>query len=633
MTRTATFRTAFQRETVGIGSIGLAVHEMVARQAAQTPHAVALDDGTTVVTYSEFRRRCTSLARCFARHGVRPGSMVGVLLERGPALIETFVAIWTLGAAYVPLDPSFPAERLRYMLTDSGAHLIVTQESLSSALPSETGPQLLIHDGFRESVSSDDLSVLPEPAGLDALAYVIYTSGSSGRPKGVMITHRGLRTYLNWAINAYASGGTHGAALFASCAFDLVIPVIYAPLVTGQPLRLLPEELDLSRLGDQIAAAGPFTFLKLTPGHFELLTGQLTAEQAVGLAEVIVVAGDSFTARLRDRWRALAGPQGPLLVNEYGPTEITVGNTAHPLDQSEDTGVLPIGRPIPGTTAYVMDPDGVPLPAGAVGELYVGGSGVALGYCNLPAMTASCFLPDPFAERPGARMYRTGDLVRARPDGILNFLGRADGQLELSGYRIEPGEIAAVLVAHPGVRDAVVAADSPEQPSRLIGYIVPSPEGLPDPAQLTRHCAAILPAYMVPAVFVSVDRLPLNANGKVDIAALRSAKMPGSQALPMDACTGPLEDAVAVVFRTVLGDDHALGATDRFFDRGGTSLLASRLASRLGARFGLTVPLRVVFENPTVRELAQYIGTCLQREIAELPEDAVIALTASEREE
>lgn len=631
MMRVAKFRAAFQHGIASSGFPGLAVHELVARQAARTPEAVALDDGTSVVTYAELHRRSTDLARCLARRGVRPGATVGVLLERGPEMIETFLAIWTLGAAYVPLDPVFPAKRLRYMLVDSGARLVVTRESLSCALRSETGIQLLILDGLREPLSSDDPSVLPVPVGLDAIAYVVYTSGSSGRPKGVMITHRGLRAYLNWAIDAYASAGTHGAALFASCAFDLVIPVIYAPLMTGQRLRLLPEGLDLSRLGELLAAAGPFTFLKLTPGHFELLTDQLTAEQAVGLAEVIVVAGGSFPAALRDRWRVLAGHRGPLLVNEYGPTEITVGNTAYPLDEGEDTGVLPIGRPIPGTTAYVMDRDGVPLPAGVCGELYVGGDGVALGYRNLPAMTASSFLPDPFAGTPGARMYRTGDLVRARPDGVLDFLGRADGQLELSGYRIEPGEIAAVLVTHPSIRDAVIAADRPERPSRLIGYVVPGPEGLPDPAELTRYCAAILPPYMVPAVFIPVDILPLNANGKVDITALRSTRLPDSEAVGTDACTGTLDDVVSAIFRMVLGDDHSSSVTRDFFGLGGTSLMASRLAARLGARFGLSVPLRVVFENPTVRELAQYISTRLEQEIAELPEDAVIALTASER--
>ncbi|MCZ0987151.1 amino acid adenylation domain-containing protein [Streptomyces diastatochromogenes] len=440
------------------------------------PDAVAIRYADTAVSYAELDARADRFARRLAALGAGPEATVGVLLDRSPDLVAVLLGIWRAGAAYVPIDPAYPDHRIAYMLDQTATTVVVTESRHAERFQ---GVRRIVVDdpAEREAIEAAD-AVLPQNHDLDRLAYVIYTSGSTGKPKGVQITHRGLANYLGWTVQAYASAGTGGAPLFSSVAFDLGVPDLYAPLMTGQAVHLLPQDLDTADLGAQLAAGGPYAFIKLTPGHLHLLTQQLTDEQIGALAGLVIAAGDSFTTRLAERWARAAGPYGTRLAAEYGPTEITVGNSAYFLAPAGDGPVVSelvsIGRAIPHTTMYVLDERLRPLPVGVPGEVWIGGIGLARGYAGRPGLTAERFLPDPYGP-PGTRLYRTGDVARVLPDGNLDFLARVDHQVKLRGYRIELGEIETALTAHPAVAEAValVREDTPGD-QQLVAYLVPA---------------------------------------------------------------------------------------------------------------------------------------------------------------
>ncbi|MFE2095326.1 amino acid adenylation domain-containing protein, partial [Streptomyces sp. NPDC059460] len=354
------------------------------------------------------------------------------------------------------------------------------------------------------------------PADPDQRSYVIYTSGSTGRSKGVQVTHRALAAYMQWTVEAVAKRGAGGAPLLSSIAYDLVVTALYGPLMTGQPVHLLPERLPTAELGPVLAARGPFSFLKLTPGHLEILSHTLDAPTAAGLARTLVVAGEVLPAPLAERWLGLLGPGR--LINEYRPTEAAVGTTVHPVDTVVPGVAVPIGEALPHATVHVLDEAMRPLPRGAVGELYVGGAGVARGYLGRPELTARSFVPDPFGP-PGSRLYRTGDLVRRREDGVLEYLGRLDAQLKVNGVRVEPAEVEAALAEHPDVRGAVVLAEADGGGQLLCAYLTVRRELVP--GELRAFLADRLPAPLLPAVFRTVEAFPLTRGGKTDRAALR----------------------------------------------------------------------------------------------------------------
>ncbi|GAA3411790.1 hypothetical protein GCM10018952_21900 [Streptosporangium vulgare] len=417
------------------------------------------------------------------------------------------------------------------MVADSGARLVLDD---AAALEAETS-------GY----PCDDPGATGTP---ESMAYLIYTSGSTGRPKGVMVPHRGLVNFLRWCVSAYAVGGVGGAPLFSSVAYDMVVPNIYTPLVVGQCLHVAAEDTALDELGAALSAR-PYGFVKLTPGHLEVLAGQLSAEQAAGLAGVLVVGADAFPSRALAFWQGL--DPAPVLLNEYGPTEASVANCVHTVTGPIGGELVPIGRPIPGTSMYVLDEAMRPLPMGVPGELYIGGECVVRGYHGRPALTAERFLPDPFGA-PGSRLYRTGDLGRLRADGEFEFLGRIDDQVKIRGFRVEPGEVEAALDELPGVEQSVVVAapwpgagagsgaDSgpgtgsgsgsgsagpgagavreggpggglgggsgagPGAGRRLVAYVV----GTATAAEMRAGLARSLPEYMVPSVFVPLPRDP-----------------------------------------------------------------------------------------------------------------------------
>ncbi|MEU9316906.1 amino acid adenylation domain-containing protein [Streptomyces sp. NPDC048295] len=602
------------------------VPALFAARAAAVPDATALVADGATVTFAELDKRAGRLAHLLRGLGAGPGSVVGVLLDRGIDLPVALLAVWKAGAAYLPLDPSFPAARVGSVLADAGAMLLLTRSEHRERLAGVFAGQFVTTDDDADLIAAQPGTPPAHPASLDPgrggdldlLAYVIYTSGSTGRPKGVQVTHRGLANHVRWAVGELASRGPGGSAVFSSVAFDLVVPNLWAPLLAGLPAHLLPQDLDLAELGPRLRSAAPFSFLKLTPGHMEILAGQLEPEQLAGLAKVIVVAGEALPVHAADRWaRALGAGR---LINEYGPTEASVGTCTYPVTAPVSGDSVPIGRPLPGVTMHVLDDLMRPSPVGVVGELYVGGHGVARGYASRPGPTAASFVPDPYGPE-GARLYRTGDLVRLLPDGHVDYVGRRDGQVKIRGYRVELGEITSVLHSHPDVAEAVVTAVvDVDGSTSLAAYWVPAP-GTAEPAkiqeELAAHVAERLPSYMLPRTFTPIERVPLNANGKLDRSAL-----PKPEAATADDLVEPrgvVEERVAEIFGKLLGI-HA-GAHSHFFRSGGNSILAIRLIAEIQQEFDIDFPTRAVFEGSTVAELAEVVEAEVRAEIDQMSQE------------
>ncbi|MEV6946663.1 amino acid adenylation domain-containing protein [Streptomyces sp. NPDC051172] len=618
------------------------LHEVVSAQARLHPEAPAVMTRDEVLDYGELETRANRLARHLRECGAGPETLVGVNLPRSPSLLVAFLAVLKAGAAYLPLETTDSANRKAYILHDARVHLVISDEEHATGLAEATGATCVLLD--RDAATIDrrpgtDPAVHVDP---DTLAYVIYTSGTTGRPKGVMNSHRGLINYLWWTTEAYlrADGGT---ALFSSAAFDLVVPNIYTALMTGRPVHLLPQDFDVSELGSLLLKAGPLSFLKMAPGHLELLADQLDDGQRTRLAGLVIAAGDRFTHHLADNWRS--GTDRPLAA-EYGPTEITIGNSAHFIDGPVETDLVPIGRPIPNTTAYVLDSHLRPVPVGVVGEVYVGGVGVTRGYIHQPGLTAEKYLPDPFSAEPGSRLYRTGDLARVLPDGAFDFIGRVDRQVKVRGYRVEPAEVENALSKHPQVQTAVVVAHRGRTGSHeLNAYAAPTADTpMPDQAELRAFLADRLPAYMVPTAIVVLAEFPLTRNGKIDISALpepgRDARVADSPTILPSTAT---EAELAAVWCEVLGV-RGIGVRDSFFELGGDSLRAVALVGALRRR-GFDVSVRDVFEHRTVEDLGRTVGPRAEQNLEErgvrpfellggadralLPDDAVDAYPLS----
>ncbi|MGW6916117.1 non-ribosomal peptide synthase/polyketide synthase [Kitasatospora sp. NPDC054939] len=555
-----------------------AVPELFARQVRATPDAVAVVAGAAELTYRELDLRSNRLARALVRQGVRPETPVAVLLERSAELVVAILAILKAGGAYVPLDSRFPSSRIDLIREESGAALVLTREVLAALVQAEP-----------------DRSALEVPCEPGQLAYIMYTSGSTGRPKGVAVTHHDV---VGHALTPEFRGGGHERVLMHSpTAFDLSTYELWVPLLNGGRIVVAPpEQLDLDLLQHTIASHG-VTGLWLTAGLFRLV-----AEERPGLlagVREVWTGGDVVSPAAAAR--VLAACPGIEVVNGYGPTEATTLATCHPVHTlPEHAATVPIGGPMANMRTYVLDDHLRPVPTGLVGELYLAGVGVARGYLGRPGLTAERFTADPYGP-PGSRMYRTGDLAWWRADRILEFAGRADHQVKLRGLRIEPGEIEAVLAGCPGVAQAaVVAREDRPGDKRLVAYLVPTPEGAPEAGELSARLRRDLPDYMVPAAFVTVDALPLTANGKLDRAALPAPAYGAS-----DAGRGPRtpqEQLLCGLFAEVLGREQ-VSIDDNFFDLGGHSLLAARLASRVRETLGLELGLRMLFEAPTVAGL------------------------------
>ncbi|MFH0521477.1 amino acid adenylation domain-containing protein [Streptomyces sp. M41] len=551
------------------------IPELIAAQVGLRPESVALQCGEEVLTFAELDVRANRLAHALRGAGVGAESSVAVLLDRSVDLVVALLAVWRAGASFVPMDPVLPAGRVAGMVADAGVQVAVTSRAYVDRFEV---PVVRVEEDFAQLPdSAPEVSV-----DLDAVAYTVFTSGSTGRPKGVQVSHRSLVNHVDWAVRELVSAGSGGAPVFSSVAFDLVVPNVWAPLAAGQRTWLYDGEL--TDLGGALADAGPFAFMKLTPGHLEVLSGQLSDDEIAGLAGKVVVAGEALPGALVERWRRVLG-DGKVL-NEYGPTEATVGTCVFPLLEAVE-GVVPIGRPLPNMTMRVLDRHLQPVPVGAVGELFVGGVGVARGYVGDPVRTAEKFLPDVYGPA-GSRMYRTGDLARWRSDGAVEFLGRIDDQVKVRGYRIELGEVRAAIVAQPQITDAAVVVSEEDQ--RLIAYVVGEVPDLTD----------ALPEYMIPSAFVQLDAIPLTANGKLDRRALPDPDQGATDSYV--APRTPAEERIAAVWSKVLGVER-VGVEDNFFDLGGHSIKAIALVGALRAE-GFEAAVRDVFQHRTVANLA-----------------------------
>ncbi|MEW9532186.1 amino acid adenylation domain-containing protein [Microbispora sp. NPDC049125] len=575
-----------------------ALPELLERHADSGAVAASFQGRTT--TYAELHARANQVAHLLRERGVGPEDTVGVLLDRSPELIACLLGVWKAGAAYLPMDPKFPAQRISDMLSTAASPLVLTSAAYASLFD---GVEIVDVDGG----AFDELPTTPVgvPYDIDRLAYVIFTSGSTGRPKGVQVTHRGLVNHVWWAVEDLAGEGDGGAPLFGSVAFDLVVPNLWAPLVVGQKVTVLEQDFDMGELGALLVAGGPYSFIKCTPGHLEILGHQIDARQAAALAGKIVVAGEALPGPMANRWLEMLGPGR--LINEYGPTEASVGTCVYPVRDAQLVEVVPIGKPLPNMRMYVLDASRRLQPAGIPGELYVGGVGVTRGYMNRPDLTEERFLPDPFADDfpGGGRMYRTGDRVTWLRDGNVAFLGRFDDQVKIRGYRIELDEVRASVLDHPGVRDAVVTVHAfTAEDRRLVAYYVPTGA---EPGDLAEHCAARLPDYMVPSMFVPLESIPLNQNGKVDRKALPEPVVAVGEDLAEP--TTATEILVAQVWREVLGIE-AISIDHDFNALGGHSLLLIRMVAKLRQVLpadGYQVSVLDAIANRTVRELAALV--------------------------
>jgi amino acid adenylation domain-containing protein len=578
------------------------LHRLFAEQAAARPQAVAVAWEEGQWTYNELDRRSGAIARQLRRLGVGGEDLVGLCVERSPEMVAAVLGILKAGGAYLPLDPSYPRRRLELLLEDAAPAALVGSRRLLAALPG-SAPRLALEEVA--AIGDEPAADPEEEVSPERLAYVLYTSGSTGTPKAVAVTHQAVVRLVR--DTRYASFGPGEVFLqVAPMAFDAATLELWGPLLNGGRLALFPPRpFSLAELGEAVARHGVST-LWLTAGLFHLAVDE-GLERFRSLRQLLA-GGDVLSPDHVER--ALAALPGVELINGYGPTENTTFSCCHRIRGSPGPGAVPIGRPIASSRALVLDSALAPMPIGCVGELYVGGAGLARGYLRRPELTAERFVPDPAGQ--GARLYRTGDLARWRPDGTLDFRGRADSQVKIRGFRVEPGEVESVLLRHPGVRQAVVAAfceGSGER--RLAAYYVTAAAEV-DTAELRAFLRERLPEPMLPAAFVRLTALPLTPNGKLDRKALPAPDVAegaagGAKEGFFRAPRGVFEELVAGIWGEALGGVE-IGVDDNFFDLGGHSLLAMRVASRLRSALGFELPLRALFEAPTVTELARLLA-------------------------
>ncbi|MET0396779.1 MAG: amino acid adenylation domain-containing protein, partial [Longimicrobiaceae bacterium] len=571
------------------------VHERFAAQARRTPDAPAVVSGGERLTYAELDRRADALARRLRRAGVGPETRVGICLEPGTATVVAMLGVLRAGGAYLPLDPAYPAERLAYMLRDSGAPVVVSREGLADRLPDFGGTLVDVDSASPEDGASSLSHSRTFALSHSQLAYVIYTSGSTGAPKGVMVSHRSLLGLADWHARAFAVTPDDRATQLASFSFDAAVWEVWPYLLAGACVHLVDAETRTSPEALRALFLEREITLAFVPTP--LAEGLLAAEWPERAPlRALLTGGDALRVRPR--------PGLPFaLVNNYGPTEATVVATSGVVEPEGDGRPPSLGRPIAGARALVLDAHLAPVPAGVAGELFVGGAGVARGYLGRPGLTAERFVPDPFGAAPGARLYRTGDRVRWRADGTLEFLGRADRQVKIRGFRIEPGEVEAALRAHPGVGGAVVEARG----ERLVAYLVAAGgAALPPADELRTSLRERLPEHMVPSAWVELDDFPLTPGGKLDRRALpdpAAGDAPGRAYAPPRT---PTERLLAEVWSAVLGVAR-VGIHDPFFELGGDSIVATRVAAAARGA-GLRMVPRQLFEHSTIAELARVVG-------------------------
>ena len=599
------------------------IHEVVEEQAERTPEAVALVFGDQRLTYGELNSRANQLAHYLRRLGVGPDDLVAVYMDRSLELVVALLGILKAGGAYLPMDLAYPPDRLAFMLQDSNAKILITQEGVCDQL-SPNAAEMICLDRDWQHIGGENVI---NPSGAttpDNLAYVIYTSGSTGRPKGVLITHANVARLFRETEAWFHFGPSDIWTLFHSYAFDFSVWELWGGLLYGGRVVIVPYWTSRSpELFYELLGREQVTVLNQTPSAFSQL---IAAEQQAGKNDqlalrLVIFGGEALNLQAIKPWFDVHGDRHPQLVNMYGITETTVHVTYYPLSCAdlERPACSPIGRPIPDLRVYVRDLYGNLSPIGMSGELCVGGRGVARGYLNRPDLSDERFVPDPYVDQPEARLYKAGDLARWLPDGNLEYLGRLDHQVKIRGFRIELGEIESCLRRHPAIQDVVVVAreDSPGD-KRLVAYLVAKDEELPAVAELRSYLTQDLPEYMVPSAFTTLKALPLTPNGKVDRRALPVPDS-GRPAMGQEfvAPRDETEIRLAEIWQEILHVDR-VGIHDNFFALGGHSLLAAQVASRIARQLHAELPLREMFEAATIAELAERVQAAASGGIRDL---------------
>ncbi|MDQ1592736.1 MAG: hypothetical protein QOG71_3363 [Pyrinomonadaceae bacterium] len=605
------------------------LHELFEAQAERTPDAIALVFENERVNYRELNRRANALAERLRASGVRAETRVGVFAERSVEMVVALVGVLKAGGAYVPLEPTYPAERLSFMLADARVSVLLTQERLLAALPSQHDAEIICLDrDWKEIDGLHAENVAGGAPAADNAAYVIYTSGSTGRPKGVVNTHRGICNRLLWMQDEYELTRDDRVLQKTPFSFDVSVWEFFWPLITGAQLVVArpgghQDSAYLVRLIEREAV----TTLHFVPSMLSVFLSEPGLEECRSLRRVIC-SGEALTKELQERFYARLNAD---LHNLYGPTEAAVDVSYWACERDDARPAVPIGRPIANTQLYVLDGELQPVPVGVAGELYIAGVGLARGYLNRPALTADKFIANPFSDEPGARLYRTGDAARFLEDGEIEFLGRLDDQVKLRGFRIELGEIESVLAEHPSLKECVVTVREDTRGDggdrRIVAYFVHAGDTPAMPDALRSFLRELLPEYMIPSAFVALPALPLTPNGKLDRRALPA---PEPATVTGDGqgvgLLNPLEEVVAGIWAEVLGLER-VGLRDNFFESGGHSLLALRVVSRLRSTLKIEVPVRELFDAPTVAGFAARVAS-LQRAKLNLPSSPMLGTVA-----
>ncbi|MFI8458177.1 amino acid adenylation domain-containing protein [Kitasatospora sp. NPDC085464] len=601
----------------------LSLHQRVAQHAAAAPQAVAVECAGERLTYAELDARANQVAHLLGEHGVGRGDPVAVCAGRDTEVVVALLGVLKAGGYYVPLDPEYPAERLAFMAADSGARILLVQPESAHRFDAVPGLHAV---PMAKGPVAPGRPTTPPPVAThpDDLAYLMYTSGSTGRPKGVGITHRNVMRLVHGVDYVDLDPG-QVVLMLASLSFDASTFEIWGPLANGARLAVLPQGIPTGETIERAVRDHGVTLLMLTSGLFQHVVR--TRPDALAPVRHVLVVGDVAPPA---EVRALI-ELGVEVSNGYGPTECTTFSCVRRgVTPAETAGSIPIGAAITNTTAYVVDDRGRRTPPGTEGELLIGGPGVGLGYLGRPALTAERFVPDPFGTTRGGRLYRTGDLVVRQDDGLFRFLGRRDQQVKILGHRVEPGEIEAALSNHPELAAAAVAVrPTAAGGKQLVGYVVPAGDAAPTGAQLRAYLGERLPDHLVPTAWVTLAALPLTPNGKVDRAALPDPAAGGRG--PVTAARTPLEESVAEIWTELLGVDP-IDVHDDFFTLGGQSLLATQVVARLQERFPVALPVRAVFDAPTVERLAALVHRAITEHVEQLTDSEVELMLSQVRE-
>ncbi|MGB7606717.1 MAG: amino acid adenylation domain-containing protein, partial [Lutisporaceae bacterium] len=579
------------------------IHQLFEEQVARTPDNIAVVYEDKQLTYRELNEKANQLARILREKGVSSNSIVGIMVERSLEMLIGILGILKAGGAYLPIDLEYPEDRVRYILEDSGAEIILTQSHLQSRII--LSQEILILDN--EQIFTGDKGNFHKISKPDDLAYIIYTSGTTGKPKGVMLQNNSLVNYINWFAEEVKITYTDKAILLSSYAFDLGYTALYPSILNGAELHIVAKEIYsepealIKYINDN-----RITYLKLTPSLYNTVCNSEYFSEGKGLKSLrlIVLGGEQINVVDVEKTYKLYG--NIKIMNHYGPTETTVGTAANIIetDWLDEFKALPvIGKPISNSKIYIIDRYSKLNPLGVAGELCISGVGLARGYLNRPELTAEKFVDNPF--EPGTRMYRTGDLVRWLPDGNIEFLGRIDHQVKIRGYRIELGEIENKLLSYETVKETVIIARDDNSGSKyLCAYVVGAKELTI--SELREHLSKDLPNYMIPSYFIQLDKMPLTPNGKVDRKALPEPNGSISSGSEYEAPRNSTEEKLVTIWREVLGIEK-IGINDNFFELGGHSLKATSLVAKIHKVLNTEIPLKEIFKAPTIKEISEYI--------------------------